>query len=52
MKKKYMMPQMEVIRISTGLQLLAGSIQSASLEGLGDNNIQYDDNGGAVDDAW
>ena len=48
-KKTYMQPVMAVLEADTEQQILAYSVHS---EGLGSDELGYDDQGGNLSDAW
>lgn len=51
-KKKYMKPTMQIVQLKHHCQILAASLRSVRSTGLGDDNFDYDDNGGDQKDAW
>ena len=51
-KKKYMKPTMQIEQLEYHCQILVASLRSVRSTGLGDDNFDYDDNGGDQEDAW
>ena len=51
MKKEYIKPQMEVMKIQQQCQILAGSVQSANITGL-EGFEGYDEGGEEPGNSW
>lgn len=51
-KKRYMKPTMQIVPLKHHCQILVASLRSVKSTGLGDDNFDYNDNGGDQKDAW
>lgn len=56
MKKTYITPAIQVVRLQQQTHLLAGSLLGTKPKGLSDNDedneLPYDPNGGDIENAW
>ena len=51
MKKEYTNPIIQVVKIQQRYEILKGSLNSVNTSGL-DDDLQLNNNGGNLDDAW
>ena len=51
-KKDYMKPAMTVVTLQHQTHILAGSFQGVQANGLDDDDLDYDSNGGDQGSAW